>query len=39
MGKYTCSDCGMEVAPIMCGSCGAELVFKELVKDETSEGE
>ena len=36
MAKYTCSDCGMEVAPIMCGSCGAELVHKELVKDDGS---
>ena len=26
----------MEVAPIMCGSCGAELVHKELVKDDGS---
>ena len=36
MGKYTCCDCGMEVAPIMCGSCGSELIMKDLIKDDGS---
>ncbi|HAJ06437.1 MAG TPA: hypothetical protein DCL76_07780 [Chloroflexi bacterium] len=36
MGKYTCCDCGMEVAPIMCGSCGSELILKNLIKGDGS---
>tara|TARA_A100001037_G_scaffold304504_1_gene341474 strand:+ start:1069 stop:1233 length:165 start_codon:yes stop_codon:yes gene_type:complete len=26
----------MEVAPIMCGSCGSELIMKDLIKDDGS---
>ena len=36
MAKYTCSDCGMEVANINCGKCGSELEYKTLTKDDGS---
>ena len=36
MAKYSCSDCGMEVADINCGKCGTELEYKTLIKDDGS---
>jgi len=34
MGKYTCSDCDMEVMNLTCGKCGSELEYKAINKDD-----
>lgn len=34
MAKYSCDDCGMEVAPITCGKCGSELEHKAITRDD-----
>ena len=36
MSKYTCSDCGMEVANLTCGKCDTELEYQSIEKDDGS---
>ena len=36
MSKYTCSDCGMEVANLTCGKCDIELEYQSIEKDDGS---
>lgn len=33
MKNYTCEKCEMEVKPLVCGKCGAELVHKTVEKN------